>query len=90
MSYHEAVPYKAYAVAVPKFLALAHAAPVPASQLEHPRSADLLICTLLSVNFKLQKPDSLQCTAAVKSLHPNICIAVHCSIPPASPAALVS
>ena len=21
------------------------------------------------------------CTAAVKSLHPNICIAVHCSIP---------
>ena len=57
MSYHEAVPYNAYAVAVPKFLALAHAAPVPANQLEHPRSADVLICTLLSVN--LQKPASV-------------------------------
>ena len=43
MSYHEVVPYNAHAVAVPEFLALAHATPVPGT-------TQVLLC-LCSVNL---------------------------------------
>ncbi len=35
----------------------------------------------LSLLLRLMPSAATACTAAVKSLHPNICIAVHCSIP---------